>query len=493
MDFKPLLNKEPFCDCTIGIHRADEATDATGADEATDATGASCKRRRLGNVTYLNVSKAVLAAQSPFFEALFSTKVGPKVGGDSKKPEVILEVKNLEEANCLLEALFLSYSNCFEGSLMTNTSPVDILLMADKYGLSRVVDMISEYLTPGPRADPLDLAICSEVLDLPDTIGAATSTKFKGLMSAVKARLAKEFADLHYMCNTAHFIELSGGAMLYLLKSDKLSVPSENTVFFALHRWGFENIGRWPDTVRLVVLEAIKSGALRFHCLRPSFLLFISDLEFAGCTGDDQVKEAYRRAVTGAKDFHLYMNLSPATRGYLSGLKEGNRVGFKETPFGFMDLVISLPRDTKQMEFFSRRIVLDGWIFILKAAYSQKDVLTFRTSLAQNWKCPPGKTFGCLAKIRLDIRIQTSSTGTSSTGTSSTGTSSTKWTNVLDKTHSFQTAIVDPDDTRRTFIEGDVAIAAVGGNASNPHRESFDLKWKGTLCNEKTYSNIDVR
>jgi len=398
-------------DTTGGV---EDAADLAGEVRCTaPSSSAVSSSQRLSTVqeeiVKVHVHRIILSRQSEFFKQLFLTSMT-----DEAASERTITVESTTEGRCLFEAMKVAYSQRFhigEGV----RGAVAILAAADKFGLTSVVDIIAKGISSSSVDAPLEIELCSDVFDLPDTC-IERSPAFVGLRRVAGERLLAAFSDLRPICKssllTGYWKRLSPGAVLFLLHSEGISVPSENTVFFALRIW-LRYSSASLEAKKELALTAIGSGGLRLRHLRPNFLLSVArfDSVFSSSLGP-RVSLAYRREVEDTMAFHMANGLSILTRERMLGRGSETpghrrRPGYVEEPHAVG--VCSFPLETvhkDQAHIGAKSLFVDGWSFLLRLsrrrdAEGGPDKLSISTHLRLE-DSPVCRT-GCLAKATVEM------------------------------------------------------------------------------------------
>jgi len=226
----------------------------------------------------IHISSLLLAAQSSFFQSMFSIGMRESTERNNK---IVVGKGNAKYFVDMIRFLH-------GGELKTKKEEMlNLVLMADKYS----VPMMVEETLKRARSASLDLPKCNQYLELLDTLSASTGP-YLGLKKDCEEYLLAQFSDFNAQWNSKKFLTLSAQSLAVLLNSDKLRVYSENTVFQAVVRWLLADETRRDYLERLLPL-------LRYPLMSFNFLRDVVKTSPLGLN-----RELYQEAV----DYHACMS-----------------------------------------------------------------------------------------------------------------------------------------------------------------------------------------
>ncbi|GAB2271778.1 Boi protein [Dionaea muscipula] len=220
-----LLN-QPDTDDVIGYDNDDEASGAMNEEAPSGDEAANCNDSSWSvdcssvlRVKTLHISSPILAARSPFFYKLFSTR-------QSEQKQVTLRINESEEA-ALMELLNFMYSN----TLHSTTAPalLDVLMAAEKFKVASCMRHCSRLLREipmTPESALLYLELLSSVL-----IGEAV----RPLTYTAKQYLVNRFKDITKSQDELMSLPILG--IETVLSSDELQVASEDAIYDFVLKW----------------------------------------------------------------------------------------------------------------------------------------------------------------------------------------------------------------------------------------------------------------
>ena len=165
-----------------------------------------------------------LALRSTYFRSLLFS--GMK---ESKCTEVHMKISESEERAHLLFLEAMYKLDILDGVDVDGL--LDVLVLADKYEAKFVFKKCKDILLTAK----LSLEICEKIMNSIRIQNPITDVE--DLTSLLQSFLVKEFSPLNTSWETKSFENLSQQSVKYLLGSDQLITPSENTVFHALMHW----------------------------------------------------------------------------------------------------------------------------------------------------------------------------------------------------------------------------------------------------------------
>jgi len=185
--------------------------------------------------------KIVLAAASPYFEAMFTS-------GMKEEDMSVITLHGISPCTLgkLVEFAYTAEVNVNEGNVLY------LLPAATMFQMNHVVEACTVFL--------------EHQLDPSNTIGIADFASEHGCLELESK--AKKFIRKHFceVVQSEEFLTLSPCQMVSLVKQDELNVQCESEVFKAVIRW----VEHDPEK-RLDTLEGLLS-AVRFNFLAPTFL-----------------------------------------------------------------------------------------------------------------------------------------------------------------------------------------------------------------------------
>jgi hypothetical protein len=123
-------------------------------------------------------------------------------------------------------------SSCSQEQLL------QLLLLADRYGVPKVLAAVTAAFASIPPAD-LQWSTLLALYALPP--GCADLDACKSVFAVAGDKLQQELGDLELTWADAEkeqlLLSLPQPALLQLLQDDRTRVASENTVFYSIHRW----------------------------------------------------------------------------------------------------------------------------------------------------------------------------------------------------------------------------------------------------------------
>ncbi|KAL3624412.1 Boi protein [Castilleja foliolosa] len=225
--------------------------DSPSGDEAasSDDSNWSEDGSRVLGVKTLHISSPILAAKSPFFYKLFSNGMM-----ESEQRHVTLRINASEEA-ALMELLNFMYSNTLNAS--TAPALLDVLMAADKFEVASCMRYCSRSLRNLPMTPESALLY----LDLPSTVLMAEAVQ--QLTDAAKKFLADRYKDVSKYQDEVMNLPLAG--IEAILSSDKLQVPSEDTVYDIALKWTRTHYQKLDE--RRNILSTCLGRYIRFPCM----------------------------------------------------------------------------------------------------------------------------------------------------------------------------------------------------------------------------------
>lgn len=205
--------------------------------------------KALENEAKLFVHASWLAVHSSYFRSLFYC--GMK---ESRTKEVVMKVYQSE-----LQAHLLLIEAMYKPDVLDDKEcrlVVQVLVLANKYDVNIVFKKCKYVLISTSISLPDCEYILEYVSHIPDCVD---------IRKAMETFLVKEFNPLDNVWQSKKFRKLSKKSLKLLLRSDKLMVQSENTVFTALMHW-----------VKLHIEEMSRKSAIlslvRFEFMTVDFL-----------------------------------------------------------------------------------------------------------------------------------------------------------------------------------------------------------------------------
>ncbi|CAG9840487.1 unnamed protein product [Diabrotica balteata] len=197
-----------------------------------------------GDGREFKIHRAILAAVSPYFKALFTNSI-------NKDHQEVTQATILIPSNVFENILDYAYT----GSCCINKSNVkELLKYADQYQLLDVLQMCCNYLI-----DEISPVNCLE------TMRFASRYFCKELMKVGKLYITHNFPIL--LTESQEFYHISVDYLKEILKDDDLNVRSEETVFQAVKLW----IEYYPETRKenlFELLKCIRVGTLPYESIK---------------------------------------------------------------------------------------------------------------------------------------------------------------------------------------------------------------------------------
>lgn len=216
-------------------------------------------------------SAVVLARASPFFRTLLSKGNPMREGGQA---EVRLVVETSAQADALYVALkSLHFERLTGEDDESGVSPLELLLVADRFAIPSVAQLAVEALDEGLA----DVATACAVLELPAAIQCPECrNSLMPVVGSASALVLGEFGDVAARWQSDAWLRLTPPALLCILQSSAIVAPSENTIYCAARRWVSFSLAAHArsDEDREVLLRHVV-GCIRFGMLRRHYLLFV--------------------------------------------------------------------------------------------------------------------------------------------------------------------------------------------------------------------------
>jgi hypothetical protein len=147
----------------------------------------------------------------------------------------LLPAGQLAVGELLLKCMYAAQpdvSSCSQEQLL------QLLLLADRYGVPKVVTAVTAAFASIPSAD-LQWSTLLALYALPP--GCAELDACKSVFAVAGDKLQQELGDLELTWAAAEkrqlLLDLPQPALLQLLRDDRSRVTSENTVFYTIQRW----------------------------------------------------------------------------------------------------------------------------------------------------------------------------------------------------------------------------------------------------------------
>jgi len=226
----------------------------------------------------LPVNSMLLASKSRFFEALFTVGMS-----ETTQQELEFEAVDRAEAERVEAIILFMYSSKLPDH-WKGTNFIEAMLLCDRLGYDSALLACCSALEK-----ELTIDLCSSILALPETL--LRSESCSQLVTACERRLVDEFRNFELYALSEKFRNLSPEAAYIVLKSDKILVQSEQSVFSAacmcLSRYAEKLTSNCPKKKREIddedgctygypcpsCLAKVSSASSMFlHCLRlPTF------------------------------------------------------------------------------------------------------------------------------------------------------------------------------------------------------------------------------
>jgi hypothetical protein len=176
----------------------------------------------------IRAHRVILAANSPYFEAMFT---GPLL--ESQQRRILLPNVSENAAKSLVEFMYTSQIT------ITEDSVGDLLTLAAMWQIDPVVSACGEFMSGRITTDN-----CLELLTI------AVDYNCKNLSD-----VAYKFAEEHFLevCQSEAFVLLQVGVMCSLLKSEDLKIRSESDVLDLVLKWYKHDVNLRQDDVLLLL------------------------------------------------------------------------------------------------------------------------------------------------------------------------------------------------------------------------------------------------